>query len=311
MAKNAIKRLLSTGLKSYSGVLGAQVQAAREEEERRRLKNQETMAALLGYSLRDQRRAATAESIARTKKLGEPEPEEEPEIKYTFDLGPGFKATTTGDEGVKKIAAGLGVDVESLFDRASADDPYAGVKRTAETPGGRITGPYDEATGAIKAMGGISPEEPLKPTNIGGIYGAAEGLAKIAVGGEDEWEKLSLSQQSEKMDFFARQLWERENPGIPYKGIEFPEMGQGQVPEERGWFRRRGKAVADFFGFGGGEQAAPTQPQVGGQTPYDEEFGQYGSWEEFKADYDDHVKKGATFPPNYMHHALTYFKVEE
>lgn len=257
MDKNAIKRLLSTGFKTGSGILGAQIQAAQEEEEARRLKNQETMAALLGYSLVGQRKASTAESIARTEAMGEPEPEEEPDIKYTFDLGPGFKATATGDEGVKKIAAGLGVDVESLFERASTEDPYTGVKRMADTPGGRITGPYDEATGAIEAMGGISPEEPKIPVDVSG---SARQWAIMSVGGEEEWVELSPKEQFEKMDFFARQLWEQYNPGVPYKGIELPEMRQEQVPEKRGWFGRRGKAIADFWGFGGDTgQVAPAE----------------------------------------------------
>lgn len=254
MARSAIKRLLSTGFKTGSGILSAKAQAARDEEERRRLRDQETMAALLGYSLAGQRRASTAESIARTKAIGEPEPEEEPEIKYTFDFGKGFKATTTGDEGLKKIAAGLGVDVGSLFDRADTDDPFAGVRRTAETPGGRITGPYDGAADAIEALGGTLPAKPIKPTNVSNIYNQALELATISIGGEDEWEKLSLPQKSEKMDFFARQLWEQYNPGVPYKGIEFPEAEQ-EAPQKPGIFRRAWQSL-----FGGGEAAPEEDP---------------------------------------------------
>jgi hypothetical protein len=59
MASRTLRRILSTGLRSASGALGAQIKAAQDLEEKRKQTNKENLDALLGQALYDERQART------------------------------------------------------------------------------------------------------------------------------------------------------------------------------------------------------------------------------------------------------------
>jgi hypothetical protein len=143
---NAIKRFLRTGLKSASGVLGADQRALLDEETAQRQRNQDMIASILGYSRLDQSMAATEESRARTEQIQNPptktapgfelsagqsrfeidpatglpkevaslppkedKSEKKSGIKYKLEIAPGFTAEGETIDDLKEIAAGMGL----------------------------------------------------------------------------------------------------------------------------------------------------------------------------------------------------------
>jgi hypothetical protein len=255
MASRRLRRALTTGFKTGSGILSAQIQAARDEEERQRLSNKENLAALLGYSLVDERKA-------RTEKLLTPEPEKS-DIEYEIEIAPGFKAKTTSEEGLKKIAAGFGQDVGSFLGGVATGEDTGDVKIRGETGAGTVSGPYDQAAGVIESLGGIVPEQAKKPTDV---YKIAERMAVNATGGDyGEWPDLTDEERLNYINHFAKQIWPQYNPDTefrPLMGLQpeavLPEGGTDQPPIQASGpniFQKAWGGIKGFFG--GGEEVPP------------------------------------------------------
>jgi len=144
MASRTLRRILSTGLRTGSGVLGAQIQAAQDEEERRRQENIDNLNALLGRSLVEERRA-------RTKNLLEtPEPSMDKMKARAVQ-----KALAEGDMDTYEQLMGI------------APKP-PNIRVSTKTPGGTVSGPYGEdMSDVIASMGGVAPEKRTNTTGIG------------------------------------------------------------------------------------------------------------------------------------------------
>ena len=225
-----LRRALRTGFRSGSAILTGQREGAQAEEERQRQINQDELASMLGLSLEEKRQ----EEI---KKLRRPA---KSTARLSVDLAPGFSLTAGNIEDLNAEITELGLDSSQFLGGVLDREEPSKLRRSGRTSEGTISGPADEAAAAIEAAGGIvagREQRPLKPTNINDIYAGAFDLAIVQAGDEDKWNKLPLTEKRKNIDFFAKQLWEQQNPGIPFQPIEFPPEA-APVEDTRNWFQK-------------------------------------------------------------------------